>query len=136
MRILILVLIVISTNLVGCSTKDAILPVPDQSMTDVYNKHMQGVSAGQLMDKRSLVRRPMLEGDVVLSDYVRTEASQLQSRFKTIPNPTLYMFVAPHLASEARVPIPGYITQFRMWETEHFALPGEVSDMDSGFEEK
>lgn len=75
----------------------------------------------------------MVEGDVVLSDYVRTEKTQLESRFKTLPNPTMYMFVAPHLAADSQVPIPGYLTEFRMWERDHYALPGEISDMSNSF---
>lgn len=134
MRIITVVLTVISISLLGaCATKDSIIPVPDQDMKAVYDKHMQGVGDGKIFDKRSLLRRPMVEGDVELSEYVRTEKNQLEARFKKIPNPTLYMFVAPHLASESRVPIPGYLTEFKMWETEHYALPGEVSDMSTMF---
>ena len=86
------------------------------------------------MDTRSLLRRPMEESDVQLSEYVRTEKNQLQARFKRIPNPTLYMFVAPHLAAQSEVPIPGYVTEFRMWTRDHYAMPGEVSDMTSQFQ--
>ena len=134
MRILTVVLtITLISMLSACATKDSIIPVPEQNMTGVYNMHMQGIGTGELYDKRSLVQRPMIEGDVALSDYVRTEKNQLQARFKTLPNPTMYMFVAPHLATDMQVPIPGYLTEFKMWEQEHYALPGEVSDMNSSY---
>lgn len=134
MRTLTVVLTVtLISMLSACATKDAILPVPEQDMKEVYDSHMQGIGDGELYDKRSLVRRPMIEGDVALSDYVRTEKNQLQARFKTLPNPTMYMFVAPHLAADTQVPIPGYLTEFKMWEQEHYALPGEVSDMKNSF---
>ncbi|MFG0449329.1 TIGR03751 family conjugal transfer lipoprotein [Shewanella sp. YQ_9] len=135
MRILTVVLTVtLISMLSACATKDSIIPVPEHDMKEVYNRHMQGIGDGELYDKRSLIRRPMVEGDVVLSDYVRTEKTQLEARFKTLPNPTMYMFVAPHLAADTQVPIPGYLTEFKMWDREHYALPGEISDMKSSFE--
>jgi conjugative transfer region lipoprotein (TIGR03751 family) len=36
------------------------------------------------------------------------------------------MFVFPHLAGEAGVPVPGYATTFPMYERAEYALPGEV----------
>ena len=121
--------ILISAVLAGCASKETIIPTPAQDMQAVYREHMQGVGGVKLWDSRALVRRSMIEGDVALSDYVRTEKTQLEAKFTHVPHPTLYMFVAPHLASETKVPIPGYLTQFRMWERDHYALPGEVSDM-------
>lgn len=122
-------LILISLVAVGCATKDTMLPVPDQDMKAVYDQHMGAVGEGKILDRRSLLRRPIIEPDVNLSKYVRTESTQLRSRFQFLPNPVLYMFVAPHLASASEVPIPGYLTEFKMWEKDNYALPGEVSDM-------
>ena len=125
----------ISVALTGCASKDNFIPQPSQDMKAVYANHMSGVGDGQLLDTRALVRRPMVEGDVRLSDYVRSEKNQLQKRFKLLPNPTMYMFVAPHLATSDQVPIPGYLTEFRMWEEDHYAMPGELSDMRNEFGE-
>ena len=134
MRILTVVLTITLISLLSaCATKDSIIPVPEHDMKTVYERHMQGIGDGELYDKRSLVRRPMVEGDVELSEYVRTEKNQLEARFKMLPNPTMYMFVAPHLAADTQVPIPGYLTEFKMWERDHYALPGEISDMKNGF---
>jgi hypothetical protein len=41
------------------------------------------------------------------------------------------MYVFPHLASDERVPVPGYVTSFPMYERVEYALPGEVSLFDS-----
>ena len=119
--------------LAACATKETMLPTPKYSMKEVYDQHMQGVGSGQVLDRRSQLRRPMIESDINLSDYVRTEKNQLEAKFKFLPNPTLYMFVAPHLASQSQVPVPGYLTEFKMWKTEHYALPGEISDMSNRF---
>lgn len=110
----------------GCTTsKDAMIPKPEQNMREVYAQHMGNGPAGNSFDERSVVRRPILEDEVNLSDYTRTESNQLSSRFKFLPNPVLVMYVAPHLATASEVPVPGYVTQFRMYERDHHALPHE-----------
>lgn len=135
MRLSIVALNVIWISLLaGCANKEAMIPTPERDMQTVYREHMQGVGDGKLLDTRSLLRRPLQESDVDLSQYVRTEKTQLQAKFPKIPNPTLYMFVGPHLAADTQVPIPGYITEFKMWEREHYALPGEQSDMTEHFQ--
>lgn len=133
MRILNLAHVITLTSLMvaaGCASKDDIIPVPERDMKEVYQQHMGALGAGKLMDRRALLRRPMEEGDVDLADYTRTEATALKSRFKLLPNPTMYMYVAPHLATQNGVPIPGYLTEFKMWEKDHYALPGEISHME------
>lgn len=131
MRTLIGILILTLINILsGCASKDTMIPVPEHDMKHVYDTHMRGIGDGKLYDKRALLRRPMENGDVELSNYVRTEKTQLDSKFKSLPNPTMYMFVAPHLAGNSKVPIPGYLTEFKMWERDHYALPGEISDLD------
>lgn len=111
----------------GCASKDAMLPQPDQSMQDVYTEAMGSTGQGRLMDERSVLRRGMIESDTDYSEYVRTEANQLQSNFKRLPNPTMYMFVAPHLATADDVPVPGYLTEFKLYTRDHYALPGEIN---------
>lgn len=121
-------LIVILISLISaCASKDDIIPVPKQSMLSVYNSHMNGTNNGALYETRSILRRPLTENDMVLSDYVRTETNQLRSKFKMLPNPILYMFVAPHLSELNKVPVPGYLTEFRMWSSDNYALPSEIS---------
>lgn len=135
MRIFSITLITISISLTtGCSLVGGVIPTPDKDMKTVYDSHMSQSGEGALTDQRSVLRRPMVEDDVDLSEYVRSEKDQLMARFQMLPNPMMYMFVAPHLSTSSNVPIPGYLTAFKMWETDHFALPGEVSDMSNDFE--
>jgi len=134
MQILTVALTAISISLLAsCATKDTLIPIPDEDMKSVYNRHMQTNGDGVLFDERAVLRRPMIEDDVALSNYVRSEKNQLESKFRTLPNPTMYMFVAPHLAADTQVPIPGYLTEFKMWEREHYAMPGEISDMSGNY---
>ena len=45
--------------------------------------------------------------------------------FPELPNPKIVMYIYPHLATRDRVPVPGYLTAFRMYDRTEFALPGE-----------
>lgn len=122
-----LLAISVASALSGCSSKGDVIPQPEQTMNDVYYKAMGGFGEASLMDKRSVLRRSMVESDTDYSNYVRTESTQLQSKFSLLPNPTMYMFVAPHLSTADGVPVPGYLTEFKLYTKDHYALPGEVN---------
>ncbi len=63
------------------------------------------------------------QGDI--SGYSREAANEIHQLFPTVANPTLTMFVFPHITVEGN-PIPGYTTAFPMYEKAvQFALPGE-----------
>lgn len=58
--------------------------------------------------------------------YTRTAANELELLFPRLPNPDIYIHVLPHLATEARVPVPGYTTAVPLYERVEYALPGEL----------
>ena len=58
--------------------------------------------------------------------YTRTAANELELLFPRLPNPDIYIHVLPHLATEARVPVPGYTTAVPLYERVEYALPGEM----------
>jgi len=57
--------------------------------------------------------------------YTRTAANELELLFPRVPNPDIYIYVYPHLASAERVPVPGYTTAVPLYERVEYALPGE-----------
>ena len=115
-------------SLVGCaSTKEAVLPQDGPSMKDIYQEHIQEMNAEDPLSMRqSLGNRPILTGDTSLHGYTRDAANEIDTIFPRLPNPTLVMYVFPHLAGEESVPVPGYATAFPMYERTEYALPGEV----------
>ena len=64
--------------------------------------------------------------------YARTAANELELLFPRLPNPDVYIYVLPHLATDARVPVPGYTTAVPLYERVEYALPGELSGGGSG----
>ena len=58
--------------------------------------------------------------------YARTAANELELLFPRLPNPDIYIHVPPHLATDERVPVPGYTTAVPLYERVEYALPGEA----------
>ena len=69
---------------------------------------------------------PLVDGDGSLHGYSREVYNELDTTFPRLPNPTLVMYVFPHLAGDEALPVPGYVTTFPLYERVEYALPGEV----------
>ena len=117
-----------SLALGGCaSTKESVLPQDGPSMKAIYDAHFEGMGADDpYVVRRELGTRPLGDDDVDLAGYSRTAHTELETIFPRLPNPTLVMYVFPHLAGSERVPVPGYATTFTLYERVEYALPGEV----------
>ncbi|MCP5417433.1 MAG: TIGR03751 family conjugal transfer lipoprotein [Chromatiaceae bacterium] len=128
------VLISISLLVGGCaSTKEAVLPQDGPSMQAIYDAHLEEMAARDPQALRAeLGTRPLKSGDTSLEGYTRDAHNEIETIFSRLPNPTLVMYVFPHLATDERVPVPGYATTFPMYVRVEYALPGEVSSGDYG----
>ncbi|WP_233188847.1 TIGR03751 family conjugal transfer lipoprotein [Hydrogenovibrio sp. SC-1] len=92
----------------GPSTAELMRQPTMQSNTSSSNKYL----------------RPVYETNY--SDYTRNANNELNHLFPRLPNPTLVMFIYPHISSSG-VPVPGYSTAFSMYEKAiEYALPGET----------
>ena len=118
----------VSLVLGGCaSTKESVLPQDGPSMKAIYDAHFEGMGANDpLAVRRELGTRPLGDDDTDLAGYSRSAHTELETIFPRLPNPTLVMYVFPHLAGAERVPVPGYATTFTLYERIEYALPGEV----------
>lgn len=118
----------INLMLAGCAgTKDAVLPHDGPSMKAIYDAHVASVGTEEVTAlRREVAGRPVGHHDVDLAGYARTAYTELDTIFPRLPNPTLVMYVFPHLAGVERVPVPGYATTFPLYERVEYALPGEV----------
>ncbi len=131
---LIFALGLISLVLAGCaSTKDAVLPQDGPSMKAIYERHVQEMNVRDpQVIRHELGNRPILTGEAALQGYTRDAFNEIDLLFPRLPNPTLVMYVFPHLAGDTHAPVPGYATAFPMYEQVEYALPGEVSDQSVG----
>ena len=124
-------LLIVLTSLVGCAgSKDSILPRHGASMKTIYTEHFNDIGLHDTMSVRKELKGRVLNteaGD--LGGYTRDAFNELDTHFPRLPNPTLVMYVFPHLAGDERVPVPGYATTFPMYRQVEYALPGEVPEM-------
>ena len=124
----------ISLVLAGCaSTKETVLPQEGPSMKTIYEEHVVEMNARDPQVIRGeLGVRPILTRDAALQGYTRDAFNEIDVLFPRLPNPTLVMYVFPHLAGETQAPVPGYATAFPMYEQVEYALPGEVPTQPVG----
>ncbi len=141
MRIILLPILTLWIS--GCSLfggKDSILPQDGPTMLEIYHGHFAGdqpqaASHGNdgksgESDRQNPVivfgNRPIHVGKTDLAGSTRMAANTLDQRFVRLPNPTLVLYVFPHLGADNQYPIPGYSTAFPLYKQVYYALPGET----------
>lgn len=111
----------------GCATtKDTVLPQDGKRMKQIYEEHFERIGEQSTDRAREQLGRGPGSSEANLHGYVRDARSDISATFPRLPDPTLVMFVFPHLAGPEGVPVPGYATSFPMYERVEYALPGEV----------
>ena len=119
-------LLILSTLLTACASSDP-LPRDLPSMRTIYDAHLNDESSvdARLQTARESISEHLSNGSAPLAGYTRNAYNEIENLFPQLPNPTLVMYIDPHL-SEAGYPVPGYSTAFTLYEKPQFALPGEV----------
>lgn len=115
----VLTLLIMAIWISGCSTSAPLkkMQTSGQSTSELMRGHQSGTHSG------AIPVRPVF--DYNYSQYTRNSMSELDVLFPRLPNPTLVMFVYPHM-SGAGVPVPGYSTAFPLFDKVEYALPGET----------
>ncbi len=123
-----LALLTVWISVAGCAgSKDTLLPPDGETMQTIYERHFGDIGMRDTLAVRQELKSRPLDSDIGdLAGYVRDAYNELDTHFPRLPNPTLVMFVFPHLAGQDRVPVPGYATTFPMYRQVEYALPGEV----------
>lgn len=111
--------------LAGCASDP--LPRDLPSMRTIYDRHLagEGMREAGAASARTGIAPARWSKDGHLAGYTRDTYNEIENLFAHLPNPTLIMFIDPHL-SEAGYPVPGYSTAFDLYAKPEFALPGEV----------
>ncbi|WP_238946692.1 TIGR03751 family conjugal transfer lipoprotein [Seongchinamella unica] len=110
----------------GCaSTKESVLPQDGPTMKSIYDQHMVDVQKSD--HRRTIAGQPLPQSGIDhYQGFVREAANEIDTVFPRLPNPTLVMYIFPHLSGSGRTPVPGYVTTFPFYEKAEYALPGEV----------
>lgn len=125
------VIVTLISLLSACAsqTKDDLLPQTGPTMEEVYRNHENNLSAGTVSGQAAFAgirERQAGNHDADLDGYTRDANREIQQQFPRLPNPTLVMFVYPHLSTASRLPVPGYSTAFPLYERTEYAIPGEM----------
>lgn len=94
-------------------------------MKQLYEDHFERIGQQRIDKTRAQLRRGPGTGVANLDGYVRNAHNEIRALFPQVRNPTLVIFVFPHLAGPEAVPVPGYATSFPMYESIRYTLPGE-----------
>ncbi len=129
----------IAIALVGCNATRTMHDNNYQDMRDIYDDktgHSAASAEGLLTLRAAVAPAACRDGDARVGHdasirrYTRTAANELDFLFTRLPNPTIYLYVDPHLTGTEGIPVPGYTTAFPMYERDHWALPHEVPGRD------
>ena len=148
MQTRVLIISFLISLLSGCArnNQESLLPQEGPTMKQVYDHHF----TGQALPKRknddeesdeastndetesdsndiSIVRRP-LPADYDLTGYTREANNEINQIFPRLTNPTLVIYIYPHLSGSERHPVPGYSSAFTLYEKVEYALPGEPEE--------
>jgi len=130
-QILYVGLLLSTVSLTAChGVAGNVIPEAGPSMEDVYD----GVSVSENVTHSSDSRDKTTEDDLdnirqtksTDSHTNRTNISTLNS-FHKLPNPELQLYIYPHFAGNDQIPIPGYYTEFNVYEKTHYALIAETT---------
>ena len=93
-------------------------------MKAIYDQHMANT---QLTNEGARATQHLPQSGIAhYVGFVREAANEIDTVFPRLANPTLVMYIFPHLSGDERSPVPGYVTSFPFYEKVEYALPGEV----------
>lgn len=119
-----LLLSIVLTELCACaSNKNAVIPPQGDTIKTVYETHLNNLGVGDRDEARAALKhRPISAQQTDLDGYVRDAFNELDVHFPRLPNPSLVLYVFPHLSGRERVPVPGYATTFPLYTQVEYAL--------------
>ncbi len=123
-----IILSLTSTLLVACSSSESHIPKSGITVEDVYygDGNITTTSGQRSAVRNAVPWRPTTNYERAEVD-VYTLHNSPKVPFRTLPNPTIYIYVPPKLSKTERIPIPGYFSEFKLMQRDEYALPGEVN---------
>ena len=123
--ILMLFAALISFNLSACSSISGnVVPKSGPAMEKVYDsmgdQNVDNIdNSNKLNSKQNIKLFRAKQFAVQNSEYKNYRTLE---RLHKIPNPELRMYIYPHLAGRDQIPVPGYTTEFNVYERDYYAL--------------
>ena len=123
-------LVVVTSVMVatGCGSPQLAkrLQVDGVASSTLYRQHAKRQPATQHERQRRRLQHMLVE-PLRYERYTRTAINENRQLFHKLPNPTIAVYVYPHLATEDQAPVPGYTTATTLYERDHYATADEIS---------
>jgi conjugative transfer region lipoprotein (TIGR03751 family) len=110
----------------GCTSMHDVMPKQSLTMEQIYDdtgkahaQHETDKNDDSLAQVRKEVS-PIKGASTSLSEEVLPKNTW--QVFHKVQNPTLKLYVYPHLAGNDELPVPGYMTAFNAYERDHYSL--------------
>ena len=106
-------------NLVACqSYVGNVVPQKGPTMEQVY----EAVEPSRTAEPKPA--KPLAQESTTALAAEEPKSATLENTFpfRKLPNPELTMYVYPHVAGNAQIPIPGYATVFHVYERDPYSV--------------
>ncbi|MGR5347497.1 hypothetical protein [Vibrio mediterranei] len=118
--------LVATVLLMGCTSNkngNAVIPDSEYTLLEVYEDKV--ARSSEVDQAKSIIRRAPTSSELAFDPYLQN-GTAYQS-YRLLPNPTLYIYFPPSLSAKERLPTPGWMTEFKMYDRDEYALPGETT---------
>lgn len=124
-------LLLSATALTGCTAAPKhLFPTNGESMQQIYDNQSAGGDNGEigkLWDggRHYVNKRVATATERNINPYINHNTPKPQ--FRMLQNPTMYLFVNTHMSTADHIPVPAYVTEFKLLKRDEYALPGEIN---------
>ena len=114
-------------TLSACSSHVASGNIPESGLTvsQIYHESLGDTAASWTAPRYRV--KPIDTANLDYGGYTRTAANETEVLFKPLDNPSIPMFIYPHVAliGDEQLLKPGYTTAFFLYKQNQFALASE-----------
>ena len=110
----------------SCSSIEKVVDKDGPTVEDIYSAYASADEPSKYERRKIELMLRGANGDQGHFMDAPPTSDRTEHLFPELPNPDLYMYVRPHAVGRSGVPIPAYVTRFKLYERDHFALPGET----------
>lgn len=118
----------------GCTSMSSVMPKQSLTMEKIYDDTGKTKAMNDESSEDNNVKEDSLthmRKEVYPAASTATSLSENVSvthtwqSFHKVSNPTLKLYVYPHLAGNDELPVPGYTTAFNAYDRDHYSLPSD-----------
>lgn len=134
-KMLLLMLLINTMWLAGCSSTKKPPMSGDMNMTQIYQETTQNEALTSMNENEedaelNAVRLRLGNGNLPYTNnvgYTRTAQNEVINLFTQLPNPQIAVYIPPHLTDigNDEIPVPGYTTSFFLYDKNIIAMPSE-----------